>query len=325
MARPDPSVPGPGPTRGIALVLVLWVLTLLTVMAMGMTAAQRTELSLTENRVAEARLRALGDAAIAYTVLSFLMPLPEIEAGGGSELAFGADAAEAEAPWLPNGTRRDWAFAGSRVGISVTNEQSRIDLNRAEPALLGALMVALGVPEEEATAIGDAIADWRDDDDLKLLNGAEDPDYESAGRPIGAKDGPFVAVEELQQVLGMTRELYLRLAPELTVDSAVDRPDPEFASAAVLAAIQGIDLEEAQQQILEREGPVVPGAQRPRTANRGGPLYRLRIEELGSGEAGRAMEALVELASGQDPPYQVRWRRYGVGPPPPPPLPPEGS
>jgi general secretion pathway protein K len=59
--RPDLSAAAPAP-RGIALVLVLWVLTLLTVMAVGMTAAQRTETALTENVIAEARFRALSEA-----------------------------------------------------------------------------------------------------------------------------------------------------------------------------------------------------------------------------------------------------------------------
>jgi general secretion pathway protein K len=45
----------------------------------------------------------------------------------------------------------------------------------------------------------DAILDWRDEDDLHLVNGAEDPDYKAAGLPYGAKDGPFDSLEELQQ------------------------------------------------------------------------------------------------------------------------------
>ena len=54
----------------------------------------------------------------------------------------------------------------------------------------------------------DAIADFRDPDDLRRLNGAEDADYQSAGLKHGAKDGPFKAIEELQQVLGVDHDLY---------------------------------------------------------------------------------------------------------------------
>ena len=59
-----------------------------------------------------------------------------------------------------------------------------------------------------AAALVDAIVDFRDEDDLHCLQGAEDRDYADAGLPRGAKDAAFEAVEELQQVLGMTREIY---------------------------------------------------------------------------------------------------------------------
>ncbi len=309
MARVDPRPPARRPRprrrpRGIALVLVLWVLTLLTVMAVGMTAAQRTETSLTENQIADARFRALADAAIAYTIYSFLMPAEDSPSAGDEGADFG--------PWVPNGAPRPWRFAGDRVSISVSNEQSRLNLNQAPPELLAALMVALEVPDDEAQTIADAIADWRDEDDLKLLNGAEDDDYEAEGRTLGAKDAAFTAVEELQQVLGITPALYRRLAPELTVDSDGNQIDQSFASPAILAAIQGIPLAEAELQVQERDNPVVPGGQGPRAINRGGPLYRILVKGEGAGDQGRRMEALVELTPGQQPPYRVRWRRFGL-------------
>jgi len=287
------------------------VLTLLTVMAVGMTAAQRTETALTENQIADARFRALADAAIAYAMFSFLMPAPDSvlsASGDGSE-----DGSGDAGPWIPNGAPRTWRFAGEGVSIAVSNEQSRINLNQAPPELLAALMAAFGVPDDEARSIGDAIADWRDEDDLHLLNGAEDDDYEAAGRTLGAKDAPFTAVEELQQVLGVTPALYRLLAPELSVDSDGSQIDQSFASPAVLAALQGIPLAEAELQVQERDSPIVPDAQGPRAINRGGPLYRIRVQAEGLSGQRRGMEALVEMTAGQQPAYQVRWRRYGLG------------
>jgi len=321
-----------GARRGIALVLVLWVLTLLTVMAVGMTAAQRTETALTENLIDDARFAALADAAITYVAFNFSTP-PTTEGaglsgarGGGRGAAAGGtgratvvgDEAQA-AQWLPDGTPRPWDFDGNALSLSVFNEQSRINLNQAPAKVLAALLEALGVEEEAATAIADAIVDWRDEDDLTLLNGAEDKDYEDADRALGAKDAPFVAVEELQQVLGVSRELYQRLAPEVTVDTENDQVEQTFASAPVIAALLGIPLEEAQLQVSERNDPALPGGQSARAGNRGGPLYRIQIKEQGTA-ASRTMEALVTITPGQTPPYQVRWRRFGLvtAPPAPP-------
>jgi general secretion pathway protein K len=303
--------------RGIALILVLWVLTLLTVMAVGMTAAQRTETSLTDNRIVEARFRALSDAAIAYAMFSFLAPPETGQLGAPGGLGQAKDDATQTA-WVPDGVPQPWQFDGESLSIAVYNEQSKINLNQATAGQLAALMVALGVADTDATALADAILDFRDEDDLKLLNGAEDKDYEDAGLAAGAKDAPFVAVEELQQVLGMTPELYRVLAPELTVDTDSDRVDEAFASPAVLAALQGISLEEAQIKVQERNDPALPGSQGPRTVNRGGPLYRIQARLLAPGGHTRVMEALVDLTGGQQSQYQVRWRRYGLtaaGPP----------
>jgi len=172
------------------------------------------------------------------------------------------------------------------------------------------------------------------------LNGAEDSAYAAEGLPYGAKDGPFPSVEELRQVLGVTPELYARLAPELTVDSGVDQVDQQFASAAVLAAVQGVPLEDARAAVLERTDPRL-GASTGSTAavsGRGGPVYRIRVARAASiddslvrpdqpsggtqaGVAGLAMECLVRIEQGGTPPFKVVWRRYGLAPPPPPPPP----
>ena len=301
----------PGRSKGIALVLVLWVLTLLTVMAVGLTQTQRTETALLENQIGGARFRAAAEAAVAYTMLTFLSPAQEETLGSG------IGKSDTTPPWIPNGVPRLWQFDGQPMSIAVFNEKSRINLNQATPQLLTALIQAVGVADDDAARLADAIADWRDDDDLSLLNGAEDPDYKDAGRPLGAKDAPFSTVEELQQVLGMEPLLYQRLAPELTVDTADRVPDTRFASPAVLAAMEGIPLEEAQTRVEERDSPLFEGSQGPSAVDRGGPLYRIQVLEQSGATSGRSMEALVELVPNQQPPYFVHWRRYGrvIAPP----------
>ncbi|WP_242470780.1 general secretion pathway protein GspK [Thiocystis violacea] len=279
--------------------LVMWVLTLLTVMAVSLTASQRTESSLTENHVSAARFRALADAAIAYTALHFMTQSALVEEETGTL-------------WRPSGSPRTWSFAGSDLSIVVYNESSRYNLNQVQPEVLANLLEVLGVETEEASALAAAIVDWRDEDDLALLDGAEDADYEQAGRAIGAKDAPYEAVEELRQVLGMTQDIYRRLAPEVTVD-ANSGPEERFASPAVLATLRGVSLDEALEEIAERDQPRVPDATSALAVDRGGPLYRIRVSEGDPGGSGQRMEALFQLFSGQQPPYQILWRRYGVG------------
>jgi general secretion pathway protein K len=288
----------PGRQRGIALMLVMWVLTLLTVMAVSLTATQRTETALTDNQVSAMRFRVLADAAIAYAALHFMTQDAQLDEETGSA-------------WLPNGSQRVWRFAGSELTLAVFNESSRYNLNQVSAETLRQLLEILGLEFEEAEALAAAILDWRDEDDLTQPNGAEDRDYEQAGRAIGAKDAPYESVAELRQVLGMTEEIYRRLAPEVTVDAETGQPVERFASAPVLATLKGISLDEASEEIAIRDEPAVAGASSTQVVDRGGPLYRIQVSELGPG-VGRRMEALFQLSTGQASPYQVLWRRYGL-------------
>jgi general secretion pathway protein K len=292
----------PRAQRGIALVLVLWIIALLTVMALGLTTTQRTETALARNQIDAARFRAHAESALALTALNLLSTPVEATAP--------------EAVWIPNGMPRALVLDGVELKVIITNETSRIDLNQATRDELAAL-IELAQGEEgfdtaQRDALADAIVDWRDEDDLTQLNGAEDGDYEDAGLPYGAADGPFNSVEELRQVLGMTRELYQRLAPNLTVRNEQGRVEERFASAEVLAALQGIALDDAAELVMQRDQPVLPDGRQTVFANRGGPLYRVRVAATDGAGAGRRMEALMLVQRGAQPPYQVLWRRFGL-------------
>lgn len=298
--------------RGIALVLVLWVLALLTVIALGLTTAQRTESALTRNQLDAARFRALAEAAVAVVGLDLLTVPLESEPN--------------EALWLPDGRPRPLELDGNTVQVRLYNEASRLDLNSATRDQLAALIeIAQGeaFDEVQRDQLADAIIDWRDADDLVQLNGAEDGDYASAGLPYGAADRPFRSVEELGQVLGMTRALYRRLAPDLTVAAqgagnlgsgaagGTQTVDLTFASPALIAALEGISLEDAQARLDPQFEPLSPEGQPNRLLGRGGPLYRVRVSTAGA-SAHRTMEALVRIESGGREPLQMLSRRFGL-------------
>lgn len=284
--------------RGIALMLVLWVLALLTIIAMGLTATQRTETVLAGNQLDMVRFRAAAEAGVNYAVLNLLAPPVVLEEDADT--------------WVPDGVARPWRFAGESLEIKVFNEASRIDLNRAPKDLLGALFTAAGLPEDAAVALADAVEDWRDTNDLTQLNGAEDGDYENAGRSYGAKDGPFDSVEELQLVLGVDRDIYRTLAPALTVDSGSANVDRELAQPLVQAAVQGISLDEAELAQQEKDALAEAGAPGAAVPSRGGPLYRVRVTRMVENQAGLSMEALVRVEPGTRPPFSVLWRRFGL-------------
>jgi general secretion pathway protein K len=317
------SWPVPRKERGIALLLVLWVVALLTIIAVALTGTQRTETALAGNQVDAARFRALADAAVDYAMLNLMVPPITTQ---------GREAQDAPDPnlWAPDGVPHAWPFGGATLQVAVYNEASRIDLNQAPRDLLLRLLNAAGVPQDSVDSLADAIIDWRDPDNLRSPDGAEDGDYAAAGLPYGAKNGPFDCVEELQQVMGVTRQIYRLVEPALTVMSGSPQVDQQLASPLVIAALQGITVADAEANRQQQLAGVGQGAA-PAPLGRGGPLYRIRVT-LPQGRAKPTMEALVRAGGGQvqmgtasvglaagatnvsNSPVQVLWRRYGLSP-----------
>lgn len=208
--------------RGAALLLVLWLIALLTALIGAFALTARVEALQGKILSGGARAQELARAGVEYSLVRLADTEPTTR-------------------WLPDGRSYRWSYAGGEVELQIVDETGKVDLNQAGAPLLTALMQAVGAEREQAERIAAAILDWRDPDPLTQVNGgAEDPDYAAAGRPYGAKDAPFETVAEVEQVLGMTPELYARLEPSLTLFSGRGEPDPTYAQAPVLAAM-GLD------------------------------------------------------------------------------------
>jgi general secretion pathway protein K len=218
--------------RGVALLLVMWLVALLAALVGAFALIARTEhlqgRVLVRGLVAENAAR----AGIEYAMTRVAAPDPRQR-------------------WLPDGRAHRWHYGDAEVVVEIVDENGKIDLNQADLTLLTEFIRHLGVDQQQATLLAAAIIDWRDPDSLSQPNGGgEDDDYAGAGLPYGAKDAEFESVAELEQVLGMTTELYAKMAPHLTVFSGRGRPDPAFASAEVLDAM-GMDGADV---VARREG-----------------------------------------------------------------------
>ncbi len=209
-------------TRGAALVLVLWLTMLLATLIVAF-------------------ILSAGVESMQGKVLSKGAAAQEIARAGVEYALVRVGQSDPATQWLPDGRLYRWNYAGSVVAIRIVDETGKVDLNQAEAPLLSALVRAVGGDPGVADQLAAAILDWRDSDPLtQPAGGAEDPEYAAAGLPYGAKDAPFESVAEVEQVLGMTPELYARLEPSLTLFSGRPQPDPAYAQAAVLTAL-GLD------------------------------------------------------------------------------------
>ena len=118
-----------------------------------------------------------------------------------------------------------FTFESARVSIKITPESSLVDLNTAPIDVIEPLMtMATSGDDTLAMSLTHAVLDWRDDNDLRHAEGAEAREYRHAGRDDLPPNAPFRTLVELQDVLGMTDQIYDRLIDEVTIYSGMERP-----------------------------------------------------------------------------------------------------
>jgi general secretion pathway protein K len=247
-----------GRQRGFALLIVLGTVGFLALLGTQIVAAGRSETQLADNLKQEAVLQAAADGAVAdVTFQIFAAKNPRFRA---------------------DGVEREIRIGRTLVLVRVENESDRVNLNTASAALLRALIQEVGSAPALAVRLSAAILDWRTTADSSRPNGARAADYRAAGRAYGPPGAPFQSVGELADVLGMTPELYARLAPHLTVltdsDPDLSTRDPVVAQALTDAA--GVAEDGAVQETAE-------------------PLLRINVTAIG---AGAARYSLLVIAAG---------------------------
>jgi general secretion pathway protein K len=230
---------------GVALVLVLWVSILLTVIASSFIVERRAETLIVRNSVSMARAASAADAGVQRALLD----------------AFRNDTSPDL--WRRDGQSHDWSFDGVPVRVEMRDESAKIDVNTASDALLRGLFLSVGVPEEEVTKLLDAILDWRDPDSLIRANGAEEGDYRAAGLTYKPANAPFLAIEEIQLVLGMRPDIYRRIAPMITVYSRQTGVNALYATRDVLLAIPGVTPGIADEYVQRRADALAAGQPPP--------------------------------------------------------------
>lgn len=210
--------------HGIALVVVLWLVVLITVIGSSHARNSRIETSLAFNHAGTAKARALAEAGINRAIMELFVSDTVIR-------------------WPFDGSAQQLQLDSGSVNIAIRDASGLLDLNKAEAAQLEAVLDAAGAEEAARLEMVDAILDWRDKDQLRRLHGAEDNDYRHAGLDWGARDGLFASVDELRYVLGMTHELFARLAPYLTVHSSQRDVKLKYAPPWLFSALTNREAE----------------------------------------------------------------------------------
>ena len=219
--------------RGVALVMVLWILLLVTISTGAYT------------------LTARMDQLEAHTILSGTQARMAAEAGLNLAVVALRDPDELTR-MIPDGRSYYVDFEGVQVEVQVTDERGKLNINAAGEDVFINLFTANGLDLSQAELLAAAIKDWTDQDEIERSGGAEYPTYEAAGLGVGPANRGFIMIEELLQVIGMSWDLYTRLAPGITVHSGAAEPDPAYAPLEALMALPDMSEEEARNFVEQR-------------------------------------------------------------------------
>src|SRR5688572_9699238 len=128
--------------RGIALVMVLWVLLLLGLVAASFLRETRLSTGIARNASENAKAEALAEAGIHRAMLGL--------------------ADRGATAWRVDGTLYRFALGDGAVVVRIQDEGGKVDLNLAPSPLLQGLLQVTGVEPNAARNLVDAIMDFRD-------------------------------------------------------------------------------------------------------------------------------------------------------------------
>ncbi len=209
--------------RGLALVSVLWGVSILALISSAMLSATRMGAHLEAGAWRTAQGDAIAEAAINRTILSLM------DTRGG-------------APPL-DGTVETVSFGNVAAHVAVQDEAGKIDLNFADRNTLKGLFASAGSSDDDAGTLADEIMARR---------APPDPLHPPANPIV------FRSVDEVLGLPHMTRALFMHVAPELTVYSKSASVDTNVASRDVLLVLPGMNAEKVD-DVLKARAAQLPG------------------------------------------------------------------
>jgi general secretion pathway protein K len=225
------------PTKGSALLMVLWITAALAAIGFTLAGTVRGEAERASTEVDDLRAYYLAVGALQRAEL---------------ELAWSVVFPDKRR--IPQGsTFVDYQFPSGVARVEMIPEASKLDVNNTTVETLNRLLVALGLDPARAAQIADAIDDWR----RPAVNGSPfDGYYQSQIPSFLAPHASIQEIEELLLVKGITPDIFYgtyvpapagtegpRLVPQgglmdcLSVYGATERVDANTAHPAVLAAL----------------------------------------------------------------------------------------
>ena len=258
------SRPRTGQAKGVALIMVLWVIAILSVVVLEFSFGMRTEANMTKNFKEEAYLYGLAEGGLHRAIAELIYKHdPGVQQ---KRKAMKENIPPEKEEWITDGRPYLLPFSQGKCEIRVMGEDGKININMVSETFLHKIIGNMGLEGEVRDVVVDSIMDWRDPNDLYRLNGAENDYYQSLADPYYCKDGNLDSIEELLLVRGVTRDLFygktkkedgktekIGLKDIFSIYASGEQIDINSASPLVIRAVLRIPDEISRRIVKARE------------------------------------------------------------------------
>ena len=268
-------------SEGVALIMVLWVIAILSVVALEFCFAMRTEIHITNNYKEELQLYAMAEGGVQRAILELIYKHDTRvqQVRKAPKLEEVPEVPSDKKEWVADGRPYIVPFEQGTCEIKMVSEAGKVNINAVSESRLRKIIDLLGLEEEARDIVVDSILDWRDPNDFHRVNGAEDEYYQSLKEPFHCKNGNLDSIEELLLVRGVTPDLFygkrelkkeeeeekktdrVGLRDLFSIYSTGEQVDINSATPIVLKFVLGIPTEVSQQVVKAREEKIFKNLQ----------------------------------------------------------------
>lgn len=195
-------------SKGVALIIVIWVIAFLSILAVEFCFGTRTDLNMIKNLKEEIELYYSAQGGIQWAIAQFIYKHDQRIKELRKAILIEEEGKDLKKEWMGDGRIYKIPLENGECEVKVMAEDGKININMVSETVLRKIIGNLGLEESLRDGIVDSILDWIDPDDFYRLNGAENDYYQSLKEPYPCKNGPLDSIEELLLIKGINKDLF---------------------------------------------------------------------------------------------------------------------
>lgn len=245
--------------RGAVLIIALWTMSFLAVFAAYVGLRVRQRVSLLSRVEMKSQLRFLAESGIRKSISAIKFEFERnqgVLTGAGKQYLFNNPKEfflirVGSGEYVVEHEVKDHLINKKHYGV--IDEERKININRTTPDVLKRLIrLTTDLKDDEAEKLAESMSNWRTLHSTELTGFSSDTYYANLKHPYEPKQADFEILDEMLLVKGMTRRIFEKIVPFVTVygDGLVNI---NTAPREVLMAL-GLEGSLADKVLIVRQG-----------------------------------------------------------------------